>query len=169
MNAIAIETSDTSTATFTTTQTTNIPEPHVVVRGTGRNFLQEILAGDHHFQADEPINFGGNDAAPDPHDYLMASLGACTSMMVGLEARKKRWPLENIVVSLRHSRIHARDCEECLTEDSMIDRIDVGIELTGPLTPEQHAELMKTARNCPIHHALLHEINIRLRPVTHDF
>ena len=37
-----------------------------------------------------------------------------------------------IVVSLRHSRIHAHDCEECLTEDGMIDRIDIGIELTGP-------------------------------------
>ncbi len=163
MNAAAIDTIDTSTSTLTTTQNTGIPNPHVVVRGTGRSFLQEVSAGRHRFPADEPVDVGGDDAAPDPYDYLMASLGACTSMMVGLQARKRRWPLENIVVSLRHSRIHARDCEECLTEDGMIDRIDVGIELTGPLTSEQRAELMKTAAACPIHQALTHETNVRLR------
>jgi len=139
------------------------------VRGGGHTFLQEISAGIHRFQADEPASVGGTDAAPDPYDYLMASLGACTSMMVGLQARKRKWPLENIVVSLRHSRIHAHDCEECLSEDGMIDRIDVGIELMGSLTSEQRAELMKTAASCPIHRALTHEINVRLRAVESDF
>jgi uncharacterized OsmC-like protein len=51
----------------------------------------------------------------------------------------------------------------------MIDRIDVEVELTGPLTSEQHAELMKTAASCPIHRALTHEINVRLRAVELDF
>jgi putative redox protein len=147
---------------LTATQTATMPDPHVVVCGSARNFLQEISTGNHQFQADEPLTAGGDDAAPDPYDYLMASLGACTSMMVGLQARKRKWPLEKIVVSLRHSRIHARDCNECLTEDGMVDRIDVGIELTGPLTSEQHAELMKTAASCPIHRALTREINVRL-------
>jgi putative redox protein len=150
-------------------QPQNIPHPHVVVRGGGHTFLQEISAGTHRFQADEPTSVGGTDAAPDPYDYLMASLGACTSMMVGLQARKRKWPLENIVVSLRHSRVHAHDCEECLTKDGMIDRIEVGIELTGPLTSEERAELMKTAASCPIHRALTREINVRLRAIESDF
>jgi uncharacterized OsmC-like protein len=51
----------------------------------------------------------------------------------------------------------------------MIDRIDVGIELTGSLTSEQHAELMKVAANCPIRRALTHEIDVRLRAVESDF
>ena len=165
MNATVL---DTSTSTITTNHAPKVPEPDVVVRGSGRNFIQEISADNHHFQADEPISFGGTDIAPDPHDYLMAALGACISMMTGLHARKMKWPLEDIIVSLRHSRIHARDCEECLTKDGMIDRIDIGIELTGPLTSEQRAALMQTARNCPIHRALTHEINVRLRAVNPD-
>ena len=44
-------------------------------------------------------------------------------MMVGLQARNRKWPLENIRVSLRHSRIQAKDCEECVTKDGIIDRI----------------------------------------------
>lgn len=169
MNATVIDTIDTSAATLPTTQTSSIPDPHVIVRGGARTFLQEISAGVHDFQADEPATFGGTDAAPDPYDYLMASLGACTSMMIGLQARKRRWPLDNIVVSLRHSRIHAHDCEECLTKDGMLDRIEVIVELTGPLTSDQRSELMKTAANCPIHRALTHEINVRVRAVTPNF
>ena len=129
---------DTTTATLTTpvtpAQPQNFSHPHVVVRGSGQTFLQEISAGTHCFQADEPASVGGKDTAPDPYDYLMASLGACTSMMVGLQARKRRWPLDEINVSLTHSRIHAHDCEECLAKDGMIDRIEVMVELTGPLT-----------------------------------
>jgi uncharacterized OsmC-like protein len=163
---------ETNTATLTppltVTQSGNLPHPHVVVHGSGRHFVQEIRAGKHWFQADEPVSFGGTDVAPDPHDYLMASLGACTSMMVGLQARKRRWPLENIRVSLTHSRIHAKDCEECVTKDAMIDRIEVAVELTGPLTAEQRSELMKTADTCPIHSALKGEINVRLRAVNGD-
>lgn len=155
----------TEEATLTAAPPSALADPHVIVHGTGRNFVQEISAGDHQFQADEPLTFGGTDVAPDPHDYLMASLGACTSMMVGQQARKRKWPLENIRVSLRHSRIQAKDCEECLTEDGMIDRIDVAVELTGPLTADQRSELMKTAATCPIHRALKGEINVRLRAV----
>jgi putative redox protein len=165
MNASVIDSSETSTSTLTTTQTTSVPEVHVMVRGSGRSFLQQISTGTHRFHADEPASVGGTNAAPDPYDYLMASLGACTSMMVGLQARKRRWPLDKINVSLTHSRIHAQDCEECLHKDGMIDRIEVTIELTGPLTSEQRAELMKTAASCPIHRALTHEINVHLRAV----
>jgi len=160
---------ETITATLSSTlngeKPPNLPDADVVVHGTGRDFVQKIRAGNHWFQADEPFSFGGTDLAPDPHDYLMASLGACTSMMVGLQARKRRWPLENIDVSLKHSRIQAKDCEECVTEDGMIDRIEVAVEPTGPLTAEQLGELMKTAATCPIHRALKGEINVRLRAV----
>ena len=72
--------------------------PHVVVRGTARDFLQEISAGSHQLKADEPASAGGGDAGPDPYDYLMAGLGACTSMTVGLHARRRKFPLEKITV-----------------------------------------------------------------------
>src|SRR5215468_8898348 len=135
---------------------------HIVVRGGAENFQQEIMAGKHHLVADEPMSVGGDDAGPDPYDYLLAALGVCTSMTVGFYARRNKWPLENITVSLWHSRIHARDCEECETKDGMVDRIDVEVELTGALSAEQHAKLMEVAAKCPVHRTLTSEINIRL-------
>ena len=136
---------------------------HIVVRGGAENFQQEIMAGKHHLAADEPMSVGGDDAGPDPYDYLLAALGVCTSMTVGFYARRNKWPLENITVSLWHSRIHARDCEECETKDGMVDRIDVEVELTGSLSAEQHAKLMEIAAKCPVHRTLTSEVNIRLR------
>ena len=138
----------------------------VVVRGNARGFLQEITAGAHHLRADEPIEVGGTDAAPDPYDYLLAGLGACTSMTMGLYARKRKWPLEDITVSLRRSRIHAKDCTDCETTEGMLDDLDVEVVLTGPLSDAQRATLMSIAHKCPVHRTLKSEIKIRIRPTS---
>jgi len=139
------------------------PKPaDVVVRGDATGFLQEVVSGNHHLRADEPVSVGGSDAAPGPYDYLLIALGVCTSMTVGLYARRKQFPLENITVSLRHLRIHAQDCEECETKEGMLDRIDTYIELTGSLTVEQRAKLIEIAGKCPVHRTLKSEIDIRL-------
>jgi uncharacterized OsmC-like protein len=152
--------SNSATATI---EGTGTKPADVVVRGNASGFLQEIVSGAHQLRADEPVDVGGSDAAPGPYDYLLVGLGACTSMTVGLYARSKKWPLENIRVSLRHSRIHAKDCAECETKDGMLDRIDVEIGLGGPLTAEQRAKLMEIAAKCPVHRTLKSEINIRLQ------
>src|SRR5436190_14346410 len=137
--------------------------PDIVVRGSADSFKQEITARKHRLIADEPASTGGGDAGPDPYDYLLASLAVCTSMTVGFYARRNQFPLENITVSLWHSRIYARDCEECETTEGMLDRIDVEVELTGSLSQAQHAKLMEIAAKCPVHRTLTSEINIRLR------
>ena len=136
---------------------------HVIVNGKPNAFLQEITVGRHHFHVDEPASIGGTDSAPDPYDYLLASLGACTSMTIGLYARKKQMPLEGVTVSLSHARIHAEDCAYCETKEGLLDRIDVNVQLTGPLSEEQHAKLMEIAGKCPVHRTLKSEIDIRLQ------
>ena len=152
-----------NTSTAVTTEQNNIKPADVVVRGNADGFLQDVVSGKHHLRADEPASAGGSDSAPGPYDYLLIALGVCTSMTVGLYARRKQWPLENITVSLWHSRIHAKDCEECETKEGMLDRINTEIALTGSLTPEQHEKLTEIAAKCPVHRTLKSEISIRLR------
>ena len=135
--------------------------PGVVVRGSGAGFAQEIIAGSHHLKADEPVGSGGNDNGPSPYEFLLAGLGACTSMTVGMYARRKNWQLKEIVVRLRHSRIHAEDCAECETKVGFLDHIDVELELTGALTSEQRSKLLEIAEKCPVHRTLESEIDIR--------
>lgn len=140
--------------------------PDVIVRGNAHGFLQKIEAGGHRLEADEPVSIGGSGAAPDPYEYLLAGLGACTSMTVGLYARRSKWPLEEVIVGLRHSRVHAKDCAECETASGMLDRIDVEVEVTGPLSDEQRAKLLEIAHKCPVHRTLKSEIEIRVRPAS---
>ncbi len=138
----------------------------VIVRGKAAALLQEITSGRHHLQADEPVSAGGSDAGPSPYDYLLIALGVCTSMTVGLYARRKQIPLQDITISLWHSRIHAQDCQECETKLGLLDQIEINIQLGGPLTAEQKEKLMDIAAKCPVHRTLESEINIRLRPNT---
>lgn len=133
----------------------------VVVRGSGAGFAQEIVVGPHRLTADEPLAAGGTDTGPSPYDLLCASLGACTSMTIGLYARRKQWPLASVTVRLRHSKIYATDCAECETKEGMLDRIERDIGLAGALTDEQRAKLLEIANKCPLHKTLTSEINIR--------
>ena len=132
----------------------------VFVRGSAKGFTQEIAIGPHRLVTDEPTQVGGTDEGPTPYDLLLAALGSCTSMTVELYARRKGWPLEGVTVRLGHSRIHATDCAECETKEGKIDRIELDIELAGPLSDEQRSKLLEIAEKCPVHRTLVSEINI---------
>ncbi|HEY0223466.1 MAG TPA: alpha/beta fold hydrolase [Pseudolabrys sp.] len=133
----------------------------VLVREThGGKFQQEILTGQHRLLADEPVKQGGLDSGPGPYDFLMAGLGACTSMTVRLYADFKKIPLDNVSVRLSHGKIHAQDCETCDTKVSMVDRIERAITLEGPLDAEQRQRLMEIADKCPVHKTLESKVDI---------
>ena len=135
----------------------------VIVRGDASGFAQEIVAGPHRLTADEPIEFGGKDTGPSPYDLLLAALGSCTSMTVAWYARTKKWPLENVIVTLRHSKIHAADCRDCETKEGKIDRIERDIHFVGRLDPEQKKRLLEIADKCPVHRTLRSEIDIQTK------
>jgi putative redox protein len=133
----------------------------VVVRETRNGkFQQTVTVGPHQLLADEPAAAGGDDTGLAPYDFLLAGLGACTSMTMRLYADRKSLPLERTTVTLRHSKIHAEDCAECETKGGMLDQIDRVIAMEGPLDAEQRQKLMEIADKCPVHRTLTSEIRI---------
>ena len=134
----------------------------VVVRGGAQGFVQEVTAGRHHLVADEPVAVGGTDRGPGPYDLLMSALGSCMSMTIALYARTKKWPLETVTIRLTHSRVYAKDCRDCVVrDDTLLDRINTQVKLSGPLTAEQEQKLMEVAHKCPVHRTLKSQIEIR--------
>jgi len=133
----------------------------VVVRETRNSkFQQTVSVGPHHLLADEPVAAGGEDSGPGPYDFVLAGLGACTSMTMRMYADRKSLPLERVTVTLKHSKIHAEDCAECETKAGMLDQIDRVIAIEGALDAAQRGKLMEIADKCPVHRTLTSEIHI---------
>jgi putative redox protein len=136
----------------------------VVVRETRNGkFQQTVTVGPHQMLADEPVASGGDDTGLAPYDFLLAGLGACTSMTMRLYADRKSLPLERTTVTLKHSKIHAEDCAECETKAGMLDQIERVIAMEGPLDADQRKRLMEIADKCPVHRTLTSEVRILSR------
>ena len=133
---------------------------HVVVGERDRKFTRSVFTEKHQLIADEPHASGGADLGPNPYEYLLAGLGACTSMTIRMYANRKQIPLDDVVVALRHSRIHAEDCEACESDSGYVDKIEKKITLLGDLTGEQRSRLLSIADRCPVHKTLHNEILI---------
>jgi putative redox protein len=132
-----------------------------VVRETRNSkFQQTVTTGPHEMVADEPVTVGGQDSGPGPYDFVLAGLGACTSMTMRMYADRKSLPVERITVTLKHSKIHAADCAECETREGMLDQIDRVISIEGNLDDDQRKRLMEIADKCPVHRTLTSEIRI---------
>jgi putative redox protein len=132
----------------------------VTVRSV-KNYQVDIRARHHQFVADEPAGVG-DDTGPSPYELLLGALGACTVITIQMYARRKQWPLTGVEVMLDTYKIHARDCEDCVTKgDARVDVIECRLAFSGDLTPEQVARLTEIAQRCPVHRTLKGEVKIR--------
>ena len=119
----------------------------VVVSEVGPGpFVQSVTVRGHKLLADEPLSFPeGTDKGLSPNDFLLSSLGSCTSITLRMYARLKKIPLEKIIITLNRS------------ENGEIER---KIELTGDLTSEQKNKLFEISNKCPIHKVLTNSVKI---------
>ena len=134
-------------------QPTTAGSGDVVTTTTAESYRTTIDAGGFPLIADEPgptASTGG----PDPYDYLLVSLGACTGMTLRMYAARKKWPLESVTVRMRHGRKHADDCEHCEAPGANLAQVQREIELVGALDSAQRARLMEIADMCPVHRSL---------------
>lgn len=139
----------------------NAGEPEVVARTDAGAFLTEMRVAGHEMLADEPESYGGTDRGPTPYDYLSAALASCTAMTVQLYAGRKDHALETVTVRVRHSKIHAKDCEECETREGKLDRFERSIALEGDLSDDARKALIDIADRCPVHRTLHSEVSIK--------
>lgn len=82
-------------------------------------------------------------------------------MTLRMYAERKGLALESVEVRLSHRRIHAKDCEDCETQEGMLDEIQSKIRVEGDLDEDQRARLLEIATRCPVHRTLSSENKIR--------
>jgi putative redox protein len=145
-----------------TEPTRSLPPGIVEVSETKTGPLAQLVrAGRHELAAGEPVADGGDDAGPGSYDYLLAALGACSSMTMRLYADRKGIPVERFAVRLSHRRIHAKDCLDCETTNGDVGEITKEITIVGEVPEEARKRLLEIAEKCPVHRTLTHEIKIR--------
>lgn len=113
------------------------------------HYAQQIASGHHRLTSDEPLDRGGGDSGSTPHELLLASLGACTSITLRMYAGRKGWELGKITVGLRYT-----------TRADEKGHIDRRLSFSKPLTAEQTQRLLEIAGKTPVTRDLIAGINI---------
>lgn len=113
-----------------------------VTRDASGLMKHTIQIREHTLTADVDVATGGEDAGPAPHDLYDSALGACKALTVLWYAKRKQMPIENVEVVVE------RDDSD---EANGIYRLKTLLSVTGDLTDEQRAQLLKVAEKCPVH------------------
>ncbi len=96
----------------------------------------------HQLASDASVAAGGQDSAPGPHDLFDSALATCKAITALWYAKRHGIPLERVESHVESDDSHER---------TGTYRLRVRVELFGPLTPEQHAEVQRAIAACPIH------------------
>ena len=121
----------------------------VVSSRQGHNFTQEIKAGNHTVLADEPTSVGGNDLGPNPKELVLASLGACTGMTLLMLARRKKWDLQKVTVTVSEQLV-----PDPANSGQNITQITEQVDVLGNLAAAELQALQGAASKCPVYKLL---------------
>jgi putative redox protein len=102
----------------------------------------DVRVRTHTFTADASVSSGGQDSAPGPHDFFDSALAACKAITALWYARRHGIPLERVESHVESDDSHERNG---------VYKLRVRVELFGPLTDEQRAQVQRAITACPIH------------------
>jgi len=112
------------------------------------NLAHRIRIRQHELAADEPLDAGGDDSAPNPQELLAASLASCTAITIEMYAKRKGWDLGPVAVDVEYAPAE-RGCQT---------RFALVLRLPEDLTEEQVDRLRVIAAKCPVHRTLDGEV-----------
>lgn len=145
----------------------DVPKPdlktdhQVVVRNEQQNgFFSEIMAKKHYLVADEPKDIGGTDLGSTPYDLLVSALGTCTAITIRMYAKHKGIDLKEVKVHLTREKRHAADATDTDNPKSLMEFIDLELEVAGNITEEEKAGILRIAHKCPVHKTLVNGLQI---------
>ena len=109
---------------------------------TPGGYPQVLRVRAHTFRTDASVAGGGEDSAPNAHDYFDAALASCKTVTAMWYAKRKGIPLE---------RVEAHVERDATDERQGIYRLKVRLAFHGPLSDEQRTTLARAVAACPVH------------------
>ena len=111
----------------------------------------DIQTGEHSFKVDEPAALGGADAAANPVQYALASLGSCQAITYQFWAEQLGIGFDSLSVRVEGDL----DIRGFLGFDDGVrpglSAVRVEVTVTGPESPERYEELAAAVdQHCPV-------------------
>jgi putative redox protein len=103
----------------------------------------QVTLNEDTWPVDIDIEAGGKGTHPSPHDLLDAALAACTTLTLQLYTKHKGWSAGTITVAVKHER---------QADGTLLFKRSVHV--SGPVSDEQRASLLRIANSCPVHKSL---------------
>lgn len=100
----------------------------------------EINTGKFSVRSDVGVQDGGQDSAPNPHNYLEIALASCTAITLQMYAHRKQIPLQ-------YADVKVKITSEGLAGNEMVREI----HLVGDLDATQKKRLLEISEKCPVH------------------
>jgi putative redox protein len=111
-----------------------------------------VAVREHRFTADEPLEQGGQDLGPKPHELVCSALATCTAITVRMYVDRKGLPVRSIAVTCTMDR---------KADGGTVDTaFHLDVRVDGDLTEEQHQRVLQIANMCPVHRTLTNPMRI---------
>lgn len=139
----------------------------VSARGTGVAQTVRPAGSTFDIAVDAPGAFGGNDSAPSPISYALASLVSCSQVTAQIVARELGVRLDEFTFELAADLDMAVMVGGSRDANPLFERANVEATIRTNATPEQFATLQaETERRCPIF-ALFSKSGVDIRATWH--
>jgi putative redox protein len=116
--------------------------PKAIIVLTNKNYLAESKMRHHFATIDEPTDFGGDDNAPTPVEYLLTAIGSCVAITLRMYAERKGWDLGKISVDVSQKTE--------TTDKGVVKSLVENISFEKDITEDQRKRLKNIAGKCPV-------------------
>ncbi len=122
------------------------------------NLQNQIITEKHTMITDEPEASGGDELAINPIELVLGAEGACTVSVLMMFAKRMKYDLQGVEISLTHKRARVEELKESGAEvddeRGYVHKIEKNIKFIGNLDEDQIEELQRVSRRCPVHNMI---------------
>lgn len=104
-----------------------------------------------------------------PYGMILASLGACTAIVLHTYAQSHEIGLDDVELILDYQRLYQEDCKNCEEIGEYMEQVSLDIRLAGDLTAPQRERLLRVSHHCPVHRMLDDGVKVRTHLSTETF
>lgn len=129
------------------------------------NLQNQIITQNHTIITDEPEDSGGDGLAINPVELLLGAEGSCTISVLMMFAKRMKYDLEGVEITLTHQRIRVEElkkdavrrgspAEDIDAERGYVHKIVKNIKFIGNLDEDEIEELQRVSKRCPVHNMI---------------